>query len=431
MTRQRAFWIIASLIITMFGIARAGATAAGQPGAAPLGSAFSYQGRLVDGGGPASGSYDFTFRLYDAAAGGGQVGGAVSLSGVAVSGGLFMVQLDFGPGAFTGARWLEIAVGGVTLSPRQPLTAAPAALYAPVAGSATTAQTATLALAAPWSGLSGVPADLADGDADTTYTAGKGLALNGTSFEAKGSPLANTVIVAKSGGDFSSVQAAIDSIAGAGPASPYTVFVATGVYTEQVTLKPYVHLRGAGQGATVIRGLGSQTHPQDDGSSATVLTASNSSLADLTVESSGNGSNVAIYNRDVAVSIRDVTMNVSALSGGQAYGIYNYNAAVQVAQSTINITAAYVSFGIYSYSGSSVSVSDSSVTTAASIASTGAHTIGSTLRVRNSTISGSKSIDRTANGITQVAYSQLSGALTPGVVCIGNYNGNLAPIACP
>jgi hypothetical protein len=345
-----------------------------------------------------------------------------------------MVQLDFGPGAFAGARWLEITVGGVTLSPRQPLTAAPSALYAPVAGAATTAQTATLALsaaAAPWSGLSGVPADLADGDDDTIYTAGKGLALNGTSFEAKGSPLANTVIVAKSGGDFSSVQAAIDSVAGAGPANPYMVFVATGVYTEQVTLKPYVHLRGAGQGATVIRWGGSQTHPQEDGSSATVRTASNASLADLTVESSGNGSNVAIYNRDVSASIRDVSLNVSALSGGQAYGIYNYNAVVQIAQSTINVTAAYVSYGIYNYSGSSVTVSDSSITVAASVASMGAYTNGSMLRVRNSALSGSKSIDRAANGVTQVSYSQLVGPLVPGLVCIGNYTASLAPITCP
>ena len=34
-----------------------------------MGTAFTYQGRLTDGGSPADGEYDFRFRLYDAASG--------------------------------------------------------------------------------------------------------------------------------------------------------------------------------------------------------------------------------------------------------------------------------------------------------------------------------------------------------------------------
>ncbi|MDQ7029822.1 MAG: hypothetical protein Q9O62_08615 [Ardenticatenia bacterium] len=144
--------------------------------AAPVGTAFTYQGRLTDGGSPANGAYDFQFKLYDAATGGSQVGSTVTKDDVAVSDGLFTVDLDFGSGAFDGnARWLEIGVrpGGstgayTTLSPRQALTATPYALFA---------------LAAPWSGLTGVPAGFADGvDDDTTYSAGTGLALSGTTF---------------------------------------------------------------------------------------------------------------------------------------------------------------------------------------------------------------------------------------------------------
>ena len=37
---------------------------------APLGPGFSYHGRLTDSGGPAKGSYDLRFSLYDAGAGG-------------------------------------------------------------------------------------------------------------------------------------------------------------------------------------------------------------------------------------------------------------------------------------------------------------------------------------------------------------------------
>jgi hypothetical protein len=142
---------------------------------AALGTAFTYQGRLTDGDVPAEGSYDFRFILYDATSGGAQVGSTVLRENVTVGDGYFAVQLDYGAAAFSGqARYLEVAVrpgdstgAYTTLSPRQLLTAAPYALYA---------------LKAPWSGLSGVPAGLADGDDNTTYSAGTGLSLTGTEF---------------------------------------------------------------------------------------------------------------------------------------------------------------------------------------------------------------------------------------------------------
>ncbi|MFB0537257.1 MAG: tail fiber domain-containing protein [Anaerolineae bacterium] len=106
---------------------------------AQMGTSFTYQGRLTDGGSPANGTYDFRFRLYDAASGGTQVGSTVTKGDVTVTDGLFTVQLDFGSGVFTGdARYLEIGVrpgestGAYTpLLPRQALTPAPYALALP------------------------------------------------------------------------------------------------------------------------------------------------------------------------------------------------------------------------------------------------------------------------------------------------------------
>ena len=113
----------------------------------PAGTSFTYQGRLEDAGSPATGSYDFEFRLFAAAAGGTQVGGTVVRPGVAVAAGLFTADLDFGNGVFTGdALWLEVAVrpagsgAFTTLSPRQKATGAPYAIHAlsiPLAGSGT------------------------------------------------------------------------------------------------------------------------------------------------------------------------------------------------------------------------------------------------------------------------------------------------------
>ena len=81
--------------------------------AGPLGTAFTYQGRLSDGGSLASGSYDLKFSLYDADLGGTLVGTptSITLAPVMVSNGLFTVTLDFGSATFSGeARWLETVV---------------------------------------------------------------------------------------------------------------------------------------------------------------------------------------------------------------------------------------------------------------------------------------------------------------------------------
>src|SRR5215510_1316330 len=129
--------------------------------AAPIGTSLTYQGRLNEGSTPASGTYDLRFALFDAAAGGSQVGTTLTNSAVSVNNGLFNTPLDFG-GVFDGnAYWLEISVrtngGGafVPLSSRQPLTPAPYAQFAPNAGMATTALTANSANAVAAANITG------------------------------------------------------------------------------------------------------------------------------------------------------------------------------------------------------------------------------------------------------------------------------------
>ena len=105
------------------------------------GTAFTYQGRLLENGSSANGSYDVRSAVFPAASGGSPVAGPLTNSAVAVSNGLFTAVLDFGAGIFNGnSRWLEIAVrpagGGnfTTLNPRQPMTPAPYAIFAANAG---------------------------------------------------------------------------------------------------------------------------------------------------------------------------------------------------------------------------------------------------------------------------------------------------------
>jgi hypothetical protein len=128
--------------------------AAAPLGAQPVGTAFTYQGRLLDAGSPATGTYDLQVALFDAASGGAQVGPTLTRDDVVVTNGLFTVSLDFGA-VFAGSkRWLELGVrpgastgAYTTLGGRQELTPAPNAAFSS---------------AAPWTGISGKPAGFAD-----------------------------------------------------------------------------------------------------------------------------------------------------------------------------------------------------------------------------------------------------------------------------
>ena len=133
-----SFLTVLSLLITSSGVAARGmyATATSPSLESPLGSAFTYQGRLKDGDIPADGTYNFRFYLWADQAKTNLLG-TVPPTGtmpVMVTDGYFSTTLDFGEGAFTGEeRWLEIEVNGNPLSPMQALTATPYALFSKTA----------------------------------------------------------------------------------------------------------------------------------------------------------------------------------------------------------------------------------------------------------------------------------------------------------
>lgn len=100
------------------------------------GTAFTYQGLLSNSNNLVTGSYDLTFKLFNASSGPAQVGPTVTNLNTGVTNGLFTVIIDFGA-QFNGTPyWLEIGVrtngGGAfaTLTPRQELTPTPYAVTA-------------------------------------------------------------------------------------------------------------------------------------------------------------------------------------------------------------------------------------------------------------------------------------------------------------
>ena len=107
MAAKKSFFVLFSVLIIVMLVT---STASARPLAATLGTSFTYQGRLMDGGSPANGTYDFQFSLYNASSSGAQVGGTLTQTGVTVANGLFTVQLDFGNVYDGTALYLQVAV---------------------------------------------------------------------------------------------------------------------------------------------------------------------------------------------------------------------------------------------------------------------------------------------------------------------------------
>lgn len=70
--------------------------------AVPMGTAWTYQGQLIDANVPADGLYDFEFKLYDSPTDGNQVGPVVAMRGVDIVDGFLAAKLDFGVEVFRG-----------------------------------------------------------------------------------------------------------------------------------------------------------------------------------------------------------------------------------------------------------------------------------------------------------------------------------------
>jgi hypothetical protein len=100
--------------------------------AAPVGTTFTYQGRLTDANGLSDGNFNMSFKLCSTnSCKDGNVLETIDIANVPVSEGLFTVNLKYAASNFSAGeqRWLEVIVSGTTLCPRQELTATPYAVF--------------------------------------------------------------------------------------------------------------------------------------------------------------------------------------------------------------------------------------------------------------------------------------------------------------
>ena len=120
------------LIFTQQTWANNGSESVNAPG--PSATTVNYQGRLAaPDGTPKNGTFGMTFAIYDAASGGNLVWGPESHSAVPVTNGLFNVGLGsltsggIPTTVWNGDRYLQITVGGETLTPRELIRSVPIA----------------------------------------------------------------------------------------------------------------------------------------------------------------------------------------------------------------------------------------------------------------------------------------------------------------
>lgn len=89
----------------------------------------------------------------------------------------------------------------------------------------------------------------------------------------------NSVQVDPGGAIFPTIGAALASITDASQKKQYLLTVGPGTYNEQVTLKPWCYLHGSDQDQVIV----SWPPPQDAFSRGTIISASNSSVSNMTV----------------------------------------------------------------------------------------------------------------------------------------------------
>ncbi len=141
-----------------------------------------------------------------------------------------------------------------------------------------------------------------DGPAEIISLSALGAALTGGGFLNLDAikDFAQLVTVAKSGGDFTSIQAAINSITDASADKIYVVLVYPGLYQEQVTLKSYISLVGIDRDACQI---------EFSSSSGAVIMAAFSEIRQMRVRQTVTSSDWGIVVNDVSdVGIRDVEL---------------------------------------------------------------------------------------------------------------------------
>ncbi|HVF04636.1 MAG TPA: hypothetical protein VNA20_07350 [Frankiaceae bacterium] len=290
----------------------------------------------------------------------------------------------------------------------------------------------------------GAPTCVADADTNTTYSAGSGLALTGTTFS-----LAEGTSIVRVKGDSADAVAngtRLRSAIGALPfaatmARPIVVVLSPGTYElaaqTNLVIPPYVTLAGSGREATVLVGS------YGAGSAGLIELGNGSALASLTVKNSAgvNGAVAPVVVNGGTSRVFDVVGTATATAAGPtAFGLVVFSGGtVVVERSTFTATGPSSAYGLYAVAavlrGTGVEATATSGTGAAYGAAAGSAGIvelsGGSLKAA-STSTGTPYVAAEIGGsdIVRVAHTKLTGGLLGTPTCVGAYDEAFAPRTC-
>lgn len=219
-------------------------------------------------------------------------------------------------------------------------------------------------------------------------------------YKAEAKP-AQIVTVAKSGGDFTTITAALASITDSGYSKPYVIEVAPGTYTEPagVELKDYVEIHGSGEDMTRVTCTCSSAVDPVTGAAGAAgavfrsVGAVTATVSDLDINSSSANTwndGVDIINAGsinaASITLRNVTVTGQGATNSVAVFVSHTRVTLDhvTAQGYSNNVAGGTGAGLYLQDGAYVIVNDSTLRGAqGAVRSTGAHVQASSLFLNN------------------------------------------------
>ena len=252
---------------------------------------------------------------------------------------------------------------------------------------------------------------------------------------------AQVVWVAKSGGDYTSVNAALASITDNTVANPYLIRIGPGTYTEtQVELKDYVDIEGSGQDTTTITcACGAPVFSSSSATMRAVGAGIHVEVSDLSVVNTGGGDfSVAISTDSVTSHVSFDDVNANASGGTRSnYAFFNYLSPSGPMLTNLTATATGGSneaIGVYEYYLSTTLTNVSATASSAGLSNFGVFVVGSNSNVLigDSYVHGTTNSVKVFSGRAHIANSVLDGT-TSGVGaanCIGTLTPALSPFTC-
>lgn len=196
---------------------------------------------------------------------------------------------------------------------------------------------------------------------------------------------AQTVIVENGSGHkttFSSITAALKSITNASPGNEYLVTIGPGTYNEQVTMVPYVYIKGAGPGMTIITSpapvvtavdnsslawCSIQTMPTDSPETMAVVVPGgvlNASFGMCTINATGSGSIVGVEVANASCAMNNCAVSVSG-GGSDATAVrVEGGGLLEMSQSKLTATGSGLLQGGFSLDESALNLNWCSVSAA-------------------------------------------------------------------